>query len=191
MKRILSIAIFLSAFPLAAFAQQSTTPAPAPATQLTTSAAPNPVSDTLRNLIGRYSKNMVGAAESMPADKFDYKPTPGQITFAHLVGHIAQSNMGLCSRISGSPAPQTPPVADTDGKDKLVAALKASFDYCTDVLAKADDSNLGANVGNANRPVTKAAVMITLACDWYDHYSAQAGYLRMNGILPPSAQPRQ
>jgi len=189
MKRFLNTVIMIAAFPLAIFAQQATTPAPA--TQLTTAPSANPVSDQLRSLIGRYSKNMVGAAESMPADKFDYKPTPGQITFAHLVGHIAQSNMGLCSRIAGTPAPQQPPVADTDGKDKLVAALKASFDYCSEVLTKADDSNLGANVGNANRPVTKAAVMITLACDWYDHYSAQAGYLRMNGILPPSAQPRQ
>ncbi len=189
MKRILITAIIIAALPLAALAQQSTTPA-AP-TQLTASASPNPVSDTLRNLVVRYSKNMIGAAEAMPADKYDYKPTAQQITFAHLVGHIAQSNMGLCSRIAGTPAPQQAPVTDADGKDKLVAAIKASFDYCSQVLAKADDSNLSSNVGSANRPATKAAMMITLACDWYDHYSAQAGYLRLNGILPPSAQPRQ
>lgn len=189
MKRIFSAAILLAAFPLASFAQQAGTPAPA--TQLTASPSANPVSDTLRQLVTRYTRNMVGAAEAMPADKYDYKPTAGQITFAHLVAHIAQSNMGLCSRIAGTPAPQQPPVADTDGKDKLVAAIKASFDYCNDVLSKADDTNLSANVGNANRPATKAATFITLACDWYDHYSAQADYLRMNGILPPSAQPRQ
>lgn len=189
MKRIFGLVVLLAASSLAVFALQGG--APAPATQLTASPSPNPVSDSLRQLVTRFSKNMIGAAEAMPADKYDYKPTPGQITFAHLVGHIAQSNMGLCARISGSPAPQQPPVADTDGKDKLVAAIKASFDYCTEVLAKADDSNLGANVGTAQRPVTKAATMITLAGDWYDHYSAQAAYLRMNGILPPSAQPRQ
>ena len=178
--------ILLAGFAPSLFAQGGT---PAPATQVTASTSPNPVSDTLRQLVARFSKNMVGAAELMPADKYDYKPTPQEITFAHLVGHIAQSNFGLCARISGSPAPQTTPVADTDGKDKLVAAIKASFDYCTEVLAKADDSALGANVGNAARPATRAATMITVAYDWADHYSAQAVYLRLNGILPPSAQP--
>jgi DinB superfamily len=191
MKRISGIGLMLAVVVLAgfapsAFAQGGT---PAPATNVTVSPSPNPVSDTLRTLVARYAKNMVGAAELMPADKYDFKPTPQEITFAHLVGHIAQSNMQLCGRISGAPAPQTTPVADTDGKDKLVAAIKASFDYCTDVLSKADDSALGANVGNANRPSTRAAAMITVAYDWADHYSAQAIYLRLNGILPPSAQP--
>jgi len=191
MKRISGLALMLAAislvgFALAVFAQGG---APAPATQVTASPSPNPVSDTLRQLVARYSKNMIGAAELMPADKYDFKPTPQEITFAHLVGHIAQSNFQLCARISGAPAPQQPTVADTDGKDKLVAAIKASFAYCTEVLAKADDSALGANVGNANRPSTRAASMITVAYDWADHYSAQAIYLRLNRILPPSAQP--
>lgn len=191
MKRISGLALIAAAISLVGFAPSTFAQGgtPAPATQLTTSPAPNPVSDTLRTLVARFSKNMVGAAELMPADKYDFKPTPQEITFAHLVGHIAQSNFGLCARISGAPAPQTPAVTDTDGKDKLVASLKASFDYCTEVLAKADDSALGVNVGNAARPSTRAATMITVAYDWADHYSAQAVYLRLNGILPPSAQP--
>ena len=191
MKRIQGLALLLAAFSLAGFAPSvfAQGGAPAPATQVIASPSPNPVSDTLRQLVARYAKNMVGAAELMPADKYDFKPTPQEITFGHLVGHIAQSNFGLCARISGTPAPQQPTIADSDGKDKLVAAIKASFDYCTDVLGKADDSALGANVGNANRPSTRAATMITVAYDWADHYSAQAIYLRLNGILPPSAQP--
>ena len=185
MKRIQSFALLLAAFPLVGFAQQGG--APTPASQLTASPSANPVSDTLRQLAPRYAKNMVGAAESMPADKYDYKPTTGQITFGHLVLHVAQSNFTLCSKLTTTPPPASD-AKDTDGKDKLVAAIKASFDYCTDVLAKADDSTLGTSVSlSATRSMTKAAVMITLAYDWADHYSAQAGYLRMNGILPPSA----
>ena len=34
-------------------------------------------------------------------------------------------------------------LSETDPKDKLVSALKASFDFCTQTLAKVDDSNLG------------------------------------------------
>jgi hypothetical protein len=176
MKRLLWVACAALLLPVAANAQGD---------------AANPVSASLRQNITRFARNMVGAAEAMPADKFTYHPTPDQMTYAHLVLHIAQSNTMLCSSISGTPAPQGPQLADTDPKDKLVAAIKESFDYCTTALAGVDDSKLGEQVKFfGNRTVSRATAMMTLAMDWADHYSAQAGYLRMNGILPPSAQPR-
>jgi len=191
MKRISGIGLIVAAISLVGFAPSTFAQGgtPAPASQLTASPAANPVSDMLRTLVPRYTKNMVGAAEAMPADKYNYKPTPEQITFGHLVLHVAQSNNILCSKLTTTPPPQSD-AKDTDAKDKLVAAIKASFDYCSEVLAKADDSGLGVSVSlSATRTMTKAGVMITLAGDWYDHYSAQASYLRMNGIMPPSAQP--
>jgi hypothetical protein len=149
----------------------------------------NPVTTTVKAQLARYGKNMVAAADSMPADKYNFKPTPEMITFGHLVGHIAQSNAFLCSKISGVAAPDSK-LADTDPKDKLVAALKASFEFCTTVLANVDDSKLSDPlVLFGNRPSSRAGALITLSDDWYDHYSAQAVYLRLNGILPPTAQP--
>ena len=149
----------------------------------------NPVSGAVKNQLPRFSKNMVAAAEAMPTEKYSFKPTPEMNSFAHLVMHIAQSNNGLCSKISGMDAPDVK-LADTDGKDKLVAALKASFDYCATALDKVDDSKLGDQMMLfGNRPFSRAAVMIILSDDWFDHYGAQAVYLRLNGILPPTAQP--
>ena len=149
----------------------------------------NPVSGAVKAQLPRFSKNMVAAAEAMPADKFNFKPTPEMNSFAHLVMHIAQSNNGLCSKISDTPAPEAK-LTDTDPKDKLVAGLKASFDYCASALDKVDDSKLGDQMMLfGNRPFSRAAVLIILSDDWYDHYGAQATYLRLNGILPPTAQP--
>jgi hypothetical protein len=187
MKKIKVAVALVALCSIAIFAQQGS--AQSAPTSLTVSPVPNPVSERLRQLLPQYSKNMIGAAQSMPADKYGYKPTPEQITFGHLVLHVAQSNVLLCSKIGSAPPPQLT-ATDTDGKDKLVAAIQTSFDYCSQVLAKADDSNLGESLQlSTTRSMTKAGIMITLACDWYDHYSAQAGYLRLNGILPPSAQP--
>jgi hypothetical protein len=190
MTRLIGAVALAVFFSIAGLARQSTGSAPQnPAPLLTAAPSANPVSDMLRQLLPRYTKYMVGAAQSMPADKYGYKPTPEQITFGHLVLHVAQSNVLLCSKLSSAPPPQIT-ATDADGKDKLVGAIQTSFDYCTEVLAKADDSNLGVSVQlSPTRAMTRAGVMITLACDWYDHYSAQAGYLRLNGILPPSAQP--
>ena len=150
----------------------------------------NPVSSTVKAQMTRYAKNMVAAADLMPADKFSFKPTPEMNTFAHLTMHIAQSNNFLCSKISGTAAPDVK-LTDTDAKEKLVAALKASFEYCTTALANVDDSKLGDSLTLfGNRPATRAAALIALSDDWYDHYGAQAVYLRLNGILPPTAQPK-
>jgi hypothetical protein len=149
----------------------------------------NPVSTTVKGQIPRFSKNMVAAAESMPAEKYSFKPTPEMNTYAHLVMHIVQSNNTLCSKISGQAAPETK-IADTDPKDKLVAALKSSFEYCTTALANVDDSKLGEQMMLfGNRPASRAAALIGLSGSWNDHYGAQAIYLRLNGILPPTAQP--
>jgi DinB family protein len=151
----------------------------------------NPVSAAVKAQLPRFSKNMVAAAEAMPADKYGFKPTPEMNSFGHLVMHIAQSNNGLCSKISGM-APPDAKLADTDPKDKLVAALKASFEYCATALEKVDDSKLGEQMMLfGNHPFSRAGVLIILSDDWYDHYGAQAVYLRLNGILPPTAQPKK
>jgi hypothetical protein len=151
----------------------------------------NPVSTAVKNQLPRFSKNMVAAAEAMPADKYGFKPTPEMNSFAHLVMHIAQSNNGLCSKISGMAAPDAK-MTDTDPKDKLVAALKASFDYCATALEKVDDSKLGEQMMLfGNHPFSRAGVLIILSDDWHDHYGTQAIYLRLNGILPPTAQPEK
>jgi hypothetical protein len=149
----------------------------------------NPVSTTVKSQLTRFSKNMVAAAESMPAEKYAFKPTPEMNTFGHLVMHIVQSNNLLCSKISGAAAPDAK-LADSDGKEKLVAGLKASFEFCSTALANVDDSKLSESmILFGNRPASRAAALIALSDGWNDHYGTQAIYLRLNGILPPTAQP--
>jgi hypothetical protein len=169
-----------------AHAQQAAPAASAPAD---TTPMANPVSSTVKLRLASFQKNMVGGAELMPAEKYSFKPTPDMSTFGHLMLHIAQTNYRLCSVVSGLPMPETK-VADTDGKDKLVPVVKDSFDFCTKALANADDSKLGQMVQLFGpKPLPMAAAWIALPGTWNDHYSEEAVYLRLNGILPPSAQP--
>ena len=37
----------------------------------------------------------------------------------------------------------------------------------------------------------RAFALIALTNDWADHYSSAAMYLRLNGLLPPTAQPKK
>ena len=162
------------------------------APQASTTPVANPVSSFVKQQLTRYNKNMIAAAEAMPAEKYNFKPTPEMNTFAHLTMHIAEGNNALCAQISGSPAPTSEKLAEDNPKDKLVAGLKASFDFCATALANVDDSKLSEPMSLFGRvPSSRAGALIALSMGFADHYGAQAIYLRLNGILPPTAQPKK
>jgi hypothetical protein len=151
----------------------------------------SPVSDVAREMLTGREKNTVGAFEAMPADKYGYKPTPEQTTFGHLAAHIVGSNYFFCSAAGDVPAPKTEQLSGTEDKDKLVTAMKASFAFCHEALAKVDDSKLTEDIKWLDgKPRPRAWAFMALASSWSDHYGTAAMYLRMNGLFPPSAAPR-
>jgi hypothetical protein len=185
MKLRIALTLAVIAAPLTLIAQA---PAPAPSPAVDTK---NPVVWSANDVYARQAKYIVAAAELMPADKYSYKPTPDQLSFGRIIAHIAQSNTGICAMLSGTPA--TPPkVAETDPKDTLIAALKASFDSCDKTFAALQDAQLGDTITFfRGAKVPRARALIEITGDLEDHYSQMAGYLRLNGILPPSAQPKK
>ena len=150
--------------------------------------AQNPVSDALRNQLTRVAKNTTAAADEMPAEKYGFKPTAAQVPFGHWVSHATGANYLICSKLTGATAPEAA-VKETDPKDKLVDALRKSFDYCSAQLPKLQDSQLAEEVPlfGAHK-MTKGAAVLELSADWADHYSQMASYLRLNGLLPPTAK---
>jgi uncharacterized damage-inducible protein DinB len=149
----------------------------------------NPVSSALREILPGRQKNIVAAVEAMPADKFGYKPTADQMTFGHLVTHIVESNNLFCSKAAAVPAPKVEEAKDSDAKDKLVASLKASFDFCSDALSKMDDSKLSEMTeAFGGQQASRARIAFMLTGSWADHYGMAAMYLRLNGLTPPSAK---
>jgi uncharacterized damage-inducible protein DinB len=169
---------------LAASAVAQTAPA-----QTAPSPTKNPVSSALRDILPGRQKNTIAAVEAMPADKFNYKPSADQMTFGHLVAHMVEANYAVCSGAAAVTTPKVEEVKETDTKDKLVAALKASFDFCADALSKMDDSKLGEMIaGMGPQPLSRARFALGIASNWADHYAEAAMYLRLNGLTPPTAK---
>jgi hypothetical protein len=152
----------------------------------------NPVSSVLRDALAGRSKNTVAAFEEMPAEKYGFKPTPDQVSFGHIAAHIVQSNYFFCANVGDVPQPKMEELKGTEDKTKLVEAMQASFDFCGTALAKADDSKLGDTIqGFDGKPRLRAWAFLALAGSLADHYGAAAMYLRLNGLLPPTAQPKK
>jgi uncharacterized damage-inducible protein DinB len=148
-----------------------------------------PVADAFRATEQRHAKNLVAALEEMPAGKYGFKPTPAQLSVADIAGHLAEGNDYLCSAISGEAAPKRAELPKGASKEALMARLKETFQFCETALAKVSDSDLSAEVPFfGGRKVTRAQAMFVTAEDWADHYSQMATYLRLNGLLPPTAK---
>ena len=176
MKRLIWIIMVCLIAPMAALAQDS---------------AANPLTETLRRTLDRYSNNLVAAAEEMPADKYGYHPTPAQMTVGQTLAHVADVNNVACSQVAGVPAPEHPKVSETD-KNKLIDQLKASMEFCKQVFANLTDAKMGdpAKLWRG-RLTTRFAAASEVTDDLIDHYAALAVYLRLNGLLPPTAQPKK
>ena len=149
----------------------------------------NPVATAFRANAAQMAKNLTAAADEMPADKYSFKPTPAQMSFGDIVVHLSQGNDYLCGAVAGTKAPTRTKVAVTDGKPALLARLRETFQFCEQALANVDDSKLGEELPFfGGRTMSRAGVMMVTVGDWADHYSQQAIYLRLNGLLPPTAK---
>jgi uncharacterized damage-inducible protein DinB len=159
-----------------------------------TSAVPDPtspVAEAVRSSAGRAATNFISAAEDMPAAKYGFKPTPAQMSFGEVIAHMAAGNDALCSSIGGVAAPERSALAPGAPKEKLVTRLRETFQFCESALASLDDSRLDEKVPYfGEQAVSRAAVMVAAAEEWAGHYSQIAVYLRLNGMVPPTAKRR-
>ena len=191
--RLSSLAAALVLPAALAAAQQ---PSPAPQQQSTA----NPITQSYKAFASRYGAWLVAAFDSIPASKYSYKPTPAQQSVGFVAQHLEDANYQLCSLFGPTKHTMTArdSLADTVKamwpKDTLVARLKASLTFCDNALSGLDDSRLGdmLPVGppGSGRQIVRARAMLAFVTDLADHYSQIANYMRLNGMLPPSALQR-
>ena len=159
----------------------------------------NPITDSFRGF-GYFGSWLVAAFDSIPASRYDFKPTPPQQSVGYIAQHLEDANYQLCARFSGVPRPMTAKdsLADTVKarwpKDTLVARLRTSLEFCRTVFERVNDANLGDEIAvgppGSGRTTTRARDLILFLTDLADHYSQIANYMRLMGMVPPSALPR-
>ena len=161
----------------------------------------NPITTVFRTRTLALQRNIAQAFDSIPASKFDYKPTPAQLTIGYIAQHLATDNYLFCNLFgamkASRPAKDTATADSVKAKwprDTLVAKVKASFAFCEQALGQLDDAKLADQVplsfGGQTRQVTRASMVLGHTLDMADHYSQLANYMRLNNILPPTALPR-
>jgi hypothetical protein len=168
----------------------------------TTPAAPPTMASMMDAQLGMVEREVVGAAEAMPDDKYWFAPAGGEFsgvrTFSLEARHLATANFVVYSAILG----QDPPAGVTvdgaaNGPDSL-RTKEQIVQYVKDSFALGHKAMASLNNQNALEPLSKPPIAMSflntrLALAIFsfshasDHYGQMVEYLRMNGIVPPSS----
>src|SRR5437762_9581253 len=150
-----------------------------------TSESRNDVMLAFENFADIFGSRLVAAFDSIPAARYVYRPTPAQQSIGYIAQHLEVANYGLCERVGDLKHPRTAKdsLADTVKarwpKDTLVARLRASLRFCDDALDRAAGLRSPATVNS----------LLGFETDLAEHYSQLAVYMRLLGLVPPSALP--
>ena len=131
--------------------------------------------------------------EAMPDDKFDFKPTPAQQTFAQRVLHVSQTDLFILKTLGGkTPAPTINEKATT--KAALLADLKQTFDYGEAVIKEFTDQQWVQRVpppGFMGSSASRVRIVYFDMQHSEDMYGQFVVYVRLNGVTPPASAPRR
>ena len=136
----------------------------------TTSAAAQGAPESVTKGLAMVADWIQQSAESVPAEKYAFKPTDGVRTFAQLVGHIIDGYNYYCALAKG-------PVEWNDNVEKGVSTkpeLMKRLAAATTACKSASGGKLDPQVENLGHSSL--------------HYGNMVVYLRLMGIVPASSR---
>jgi uncharacterized damage-inducible protein DinB len=154
------------------------------------------------DVLSSFQEDLMGVVKAMPAEKFGFAPSAeifapsqkpdylspdnkGVRSFGAMVAHIAQANYFFGGALSGlKPDVDVKAIGSLTDKDKLVAALAASFDFLHKAIGTMTAQNAFESVKGTQ---TRASLAGFAIAHGFDHYGQLVEYLRMNGIVPPAS----
>jgi uncharacterized damage-inducible protein DinB len=150
--------------------------------------AANPLSSELKQNYDQQKGALLGEAERMPDADYSFKATPEVGTFASRVAHVADAQMMICSAVKGETKKAN--TAGKTSKADILAALKASFEYCDDAYGSLTDATATLTVKIFGQPQTKLSALWGNLGHDSEMYGYMAVYLRLKGLTPPSSDRR-
>jgi DinB superfamily len=165
------------------------------------------VGTALMRTFGNQEYEFRSAAEAMPPDKYNFRPTvqgkftepapfgPTELrTFAEQIKHVACANFAFAAELDGK---TPPPDCDKGGpnpaktRTEILTYLRDSFAALNKSLNAITSKNMYEPVeGPYAGPNTRLGLAGTSIWHVADHYGQVALYLRLNGIVPPASRPK-
>jgi uncharacterized damage-inducible protein DinB len=169
MRRSIPLLLLLAAAPVAAHAQ-------------------NAAVATTRDVWKGLTAYITTAAEELTPAQYDFRPTAKVRSFGQLVAHVAGAQNLICAAALGD-APRAEDEFEKPGatKAQLVAALKASTEYCNKAYGQTDAAaQQTTKLFGQDR--TRMYALVVNATHNGEHYGNIITYMRMMDLVPPSSR---
>jgi DinB superfamily len=176
-----------------------TAAAPSPARERAT-AAPKPAaaakgaSELVLDQWNDIGRKLTAMAEDFPEDKYEFKPTPAQRTFAAQLLHAAGSMYYFTDVADG----KKPRYSDDPKRDELKskAQIVAFVKKCVEdgravIKAKGDKGMMDVVDGGNNQMVPVYDLAYGLIEHSGEHYGQLVVYYRVAGLAPPESRPKK
>jgi uncharacterized damage-inducible protein DinB len=135
----------------------------------------------------------IAVAQKMPADSYNFRPNPEEMSFGQLMAHIAVINQNACAYASGMTRPalsgkiaewsKATDKAEVD-KDTAIQFLSDSFGFCNKAVAAMTADRMDTVAGPPARNLTGFEWLWA----YFTHTAHNRGqaevYLRVKGIKP-------
>jgi DinB family protein len=146
-------------------------------------------------------KQILSAADAMPAVKYGFAPEEGEFkgvrTFGQQVKHLAATNHMLAAAALGEePPPDTGDEAGPESvrsKPEILNYLNESFAHLGKAIDAIGEKSVMVKASPISPLPAKATTRLGLTVEAlihaFNHYGQMVEYLRMNGIVPPASRP--
>ena len=136
---------------------------------------------------------IIRSAEKMPEDKYGFRPVPEVRTFGQIIAHIADDQYNLCAPVRDEVRRDayTQIEHTVTAKTALVDTLRKAFAYCDATYAALTDVSGHEVAAKSKSGRSKLSMLQWNVWHTWEHYGNLVTYLRINGIVPPSSEPRK
>ena len=144
---------------------------------------------TVKAMYATIRRDLLDAAQSMPADEYGFKPTPEVRSFAEIISHVAGGNAFFCAQASGERMPAMGNLMRATDKATLVKGLSDALAFCDGVYNGTTDENFGKLMtlqGAKPSQAGRGAVLFFNTTHNNEHYGNLVVYMRLKGHVPPS-----
>ena len=133
-------------------------------------------------------------AEAIPADKYNWRPSPDVRSFAEVFLHVAAANYNLY-KLVGTPPPANVDVKNleksTTDKAKVIATLKDSYTHAKQAITAMSDADLDKGMDWFGGKNTERGVLLFIVRHGAEHLGQSIAYARFIGVVPPWTEDAQ
>ena len=153
-----------------------------------------PAASDILDGLDSLDKKLVSLAESLPEEKYTWRPAAGVRSFGEVLRHIQNDNILWLSLVSRMPPSEETnkliaEISKTEkqpaAKAEIVRGLRDSFESVRKAIEPMRAGTLSADVKVFNKDMTRRGLFVMFLNHASEHLGQLIAYERVNGVVPP------